>query len=93
MAHLGLLHAGQRSAGRRVEAELVEAAAVRGVKPFPNLAKEEFFGTQSHTVPLRAGIRFVLAHPATEVNDGNNRQGEDQDREERQHCVLSLIGL
>jgi hypothetical protein len=67
----------------------VEAQRLHEIK----LAEQEFFGTRGHTVPLRAGIRFVLAHPATEVNDGNNRQGEDQDREERQHCVLSLIGL
>ncbi len=58
-----------------------------------NLAKEQFFATRGHTVPLRAGMCFVLAHPATEDNDGNNRQGEDEGSTHRQHCVLNLIGL
>jgi hypothetical protein len=35
----------------------------------------------------------VLAHPATEDNDGNNREGEDEGSSHRQHFVLSLMGL
>jgi hypothetical protein len=37
---------------------------------------------------------FVLAHPATEDNDGNNREGEDEDSSHRQHlCSESYRSL
>jgi len=82
------------SAGRRVEAELVEGAAVWGRLPFPVLSHENMFATRRHTPATRAGMCPIgsLGDPG-EDNDGNNRQGEDEGSTHRQHCVLSLIGL
>lgn len=82
------------SAGRIVEAELVEGAAVWGRNPFPVPAHENMFATRRHTPASREGMGFVLAHPATEDNDGNNREGEDEDSSHRQHlCSESYRSL
>ena len=77
----------------RLEAKIVEAAAVWGGLPFIDPAKEQLHATRGHTVPLWARMGVVLAHPATEDNDGNNREGEDEGSSHRQHFVLSLMGL